>query len=86
MPHTFGFASSPQVTDIIDFTNATVIRAVQEIFREIADTFPTSPIIHMGGDEVSLGKLTQVPEVVAAIKREGVADVADLYRLFIGKM
>jgi len=86
MPQTFGFASSPDVTDIIDFTNKSVVAAVQDIFREVVATFPTSPVIHMGGDEVQLSKLTKLPEVIAAIKREGVTCVADLYRLFIGEM
>ena len=40
----------------------------------------------MGGDEVNLGSIANLPEVVAAVKRKGVADVADLYRLFIVEM
>jgi N-acetyl-beta-hexosaminidase len=79
LPATFAFQSHP-TGDIIDFTNASVVVAVQELFREIADTFPTSPIVHMGGDEVSLGRIANYPEVTSAIKAKGVASVTDLYR------
>ena len=84
LPGTFGFKSAPQL-GIIDFTNASVISAVQTIFDEISDVFP-SEYVHMGGDEVDFGALTNLPEIAAALKRENVAEVADLYRIFIGKM
>eukprot|EP00935_MAST-01C_sp_MAST-1C-sp1_P001202 g1202.t1 len=84
LPGTFGFKSAPQL-GIIDFTNASVILAVQTIFDEISAVFP-SEYVHMGGDEVDFGALTNLPEIAAALKRENVAEVADLYRIFIGKM
>jgi hypothetical protein len=40
----------------------------------------------MGGDEVNLNSVAKLPEITAALKRDNVTNVADLYRLFIAKM
>ena len=86
LPGTFGFASlGAKQAGIVDFTNDTVIAAIQTIFDEISSVF-ASKYVHMGGDEVSLGKVANTPEVLAALKREKVPAASDLYRIFIGKM
>jgi hypothetical protein len=40
----------PEQVGIIDFTNASVVSAIQTIFDEISDVFP-SPFVHCGGAE-----------------------------------
>jgi N-acetyl-beta-hexosaminidase len=77
-PDVFAFPSSPH-TGIIWFTNASVIAAVQTIFDEISQVFP-SPYVHCGGDEVNFGALEKLPEITAAIKELGLKSTTDLYR------
>jgi hypothetical protein len=87
LPHVFGFGSigiQAQV-GIVDFTNKSVVHALQTIFSEINAVFP-SPYVHMGGDEVSFGKIAKLPEIAAALKRENLSEPTDLYRLFIDNM
>ena len=53
LPHIFGFPSiGEKQVGIVDFTNTSVVSALQTIFDEISEVFP-SPYVHMGGDEVS---------------------------------
>ena len=85
LPDVFGFPSKPTV-GIINFVNASVVKAVQTIFDEIAAVFPSTPYVHMGGDEVNFGEINSLPEIAAALKRANVSTVTDLYRLFIGEM
>ena len=84
LPAVFGFPSKP-TTDVCDFTSDATVAALQAIFDEIADVFP-SDIIHMGGDEVNFNEIKNLPEIAAALKRENVSAVVDLYRIFIRKM
>jgi len=87
LPGTFGFASlGDKQVGIVDFTSDAVVAALQTIFDEIGAAFPTSPYVHMGGDEVNLGKVQATPEVQAAMMAKNVTSAAELYRLFLGRM
>jgi N-acetyl-beta-hexosaminidase len=83
LPQVFAFPS--KAVGVIDFTNASVVKAIQTIFDEILAVFP-SRYVHMGGDEVNFGEVNGLPEIAAALKRENVTSSADLYRIFIGQM
>ena len=83
-PSHFPGEGSKQV-GIVNLANRSTITALQTIFDEIDEVFP-SPYVHCGGDEVSFGTLDGLPEVHAAIKALGLNSSTDIYRWFIAEM
>jgi N-acetyl-beta-hexosaminidase len=51
---------------IVNLVNKSTVRAIQDIFDEIQEVFP-SPYVHIGADEVNFGALSGVKEVKDAI-------------------
>ena len=84
LPEAFGFPSAPTL-GIANFANQTVIKRLQTLFDEI-DTVLPSPFVAIGGDEVSFPAVSHLPEVLEALRSNGLSGVADLYRLFIVEM
>lgn len=60
--------------------------ALKALIREVADMFPESPLIHIGGDEADLQQWADCPRCNAYMKRYGLADVHALYCQFIREM
>jgi N-acetyl-beta-hexosaminidase len=63
-----------------------VLAAIQTIYDEIEEVFPSGYTM-MGGDEVNLGAIQDLPEIKAAAAQLGAnATGYDLYRQFIVEM
>lgn len=85
LPKIFGFPSKPSL-DVINFVDPAVVSAVQTIYDEIEAVFPSGYVM-MGGDEVNLAAIQNLPEIKAAAAKMGHnATGYDLYRQFIVDM
>ena len=87
LPAVFGFKSrGSKQLGIVNFADPAVVVALQTIFDEIHAVFPSGYVM-MGGDEVNLGSIQDLPEIKAAAAKLGAnATGYDLYRQFIVKM
>lgn len=70
----------------IDFAKPAVVEAMKILIDELIELFPTSPWIHLGGDECDLAHVDENPNFKAAYARHGVADAHGLYLWFLGEM
>jgi len=60
-----------------------VYEGIQVLLEEVAEAFPESPYIHIGGDEVHTGGFDTDPQVQAYMKEYKLASLNDLYHHFI---
>ena len=60
-----------------------VFDALRVIFGEVAEMFPHSPWIHIGGDEASIGAWENCPRTQAYMKENGIADIHEMYAEYI---
>jgi hexosaminidase len=70
----------------IAFAKPEVVAAMKTLVDELIELFPTSPWIHLGGDECDLAHVDKNPLFPAAYAREKVADAHGLYLWFLGEM
>ena len=61
----------------------TTFEALKTAFAEVAEVFPDSPWIHVGGDEARLNLWEACPETQAFCKEQGIADVHQLYGEYV---
>jgi len=57
--------------------------ALQTLIQEIAEAFPHSPYIHIGGDEAFFAGMDNDPATVAYMKKNDLPDVHELFRHFL---
>ncbi len=69
----------------INFADPKVIAAVGTLVEELCELFPSSPYIHIGGDEADYRLAHQNPLFQQAFKDEGLGDQAshEIYRRFL---
>ena len=67
LPKIFGFPSKPSL-DVVNFVDPAVLSAIQTIYDEIETVFPSGYVM-MGGDEVNLGAIADLPEIKTAAKK-----------------
>jgi len=60
-----------------------VFDALRVIFGEVAELFPGSPWIHIGGDEASIGAWENCSRTQEWMKKNGVADIHEMYAEYI---
>ena len=60
-----------------------VFGALRSIFREVADMFPYSPYIHIGGDEADIGAWEKCGRTKEYMSRHGIADIHEMYAEYI---
>lgn len=60
-----------------------VFEALRALFGEVAQMFPHSPWIHIGGDEASIGAWENCPRTQAYMKENGIADIHEMYAEYI---
>jgi hexosaminidase len=70
----------------IAFAKPEVVAAMKTLVDELIELFPTSPWIHLGGDECDLAHVDENPAFPAAYAREKVADAHGLYLWFLAEM
>lgn len=58
-------------TNCIDFASPVVRAKLKQLLKEVAQTFPTSPYIHIGGDEAWYPTAEKDPDFAAAIAKLG---------------
>jgi hexosaminidase len=81
MPELFKASDRHHAT--INFVRTDVLAAVDTLIGELVDVFPSSPFVHVGGDECDLEHVMQEADFRVAAAREGVTDAHELYRLFL---
>ena len=64
----------------------TVFESNKTLLGEIAELFPDSPFIHIGGDEAFIDCWDECPDCKAYMKARGIADVHGLYSDFVAKI
>jgi hexosaminidase len=74
---------APPSGNVLNFASPKAINAATTLVDEMAETFPDSPYIHIGGDEANLGGLSSDPTVVQAITDQNVGDISGLFNHFI---
>ncbi|MEM6472498.1 MAG: family 20 glycosylhydrolase [Planctomycetota bacterium] len=92
MPATFG-TTDPETgqsrsVGIVNMANERSYEALDRLFGELAETFASSPYIHLGCDEVGAGGLIQLPEYQPYCKKHGLKEAEqggahELYLHFI---
>ncbi len=60
-----------------------VFAALQTIFAEVADMFPHSSWIHLGGDEAAIGGWETCERTKAYMAEKGIANIHELYAEYI---
>jgi len=60
--------------------------ALKKIFGEIAEFFPDSPYIHVGGDEAAIAKWKTCPGCEAYREEQGLADEHQLYGHYVQRL
>lgn len=60
--------------------------ALKVIYKEIADFFPDSPYIHVGGDEAAIAKWKTCEGCEAYRKEHGIADEHELYGHYVRRL
>ncbi len=60
--------------------------ALNRMFTEVAELFPDSPYIHIGGDEADIFKWDECPKSLEYRKKHGFADVHRLYGHYIARL
>lgn len=82
-PDLFGFAGVREWRGTINMGREAAYAALDTIIGEIAAAFPTTPYIHIGGDEASLDELTTDADVQRYMAAHDLADIHELYRHFL---
>ena len=79
------FAKYPEIFGTAGVLPASdeVFDALRTIFSEVADMFPHSPWIHIGGDEAAIGEWEKCGRTKAYMKEHGIADIHEMYAEYI---
>lgn len=80
------FRASEQNPSTINIAGPRTVAAAKTLLTELAGTFPSSPYIHLGGDEVWLGGLEGHPDFVSSLAKLNEKDPQVLYRRFVADM
>lgn len=77
------FRATTRNSSAINFAGESGIAGAATLLNELMDVFEATPYIHLGGDEVWMGHLDEVPDFQQAIAEDDNADsVRDLYHRF----
>ena len=71
---------------VINLANDKALEAMKAFSKEVMDMFIYSQYFHIGGDEVNLGALDQLPQAKQKIKEKGYDNVHDLYLEYLVEM
>lgn len=94
-PETFGSIDAktkmPKPLYVINIAKEKTYEASENIIKQLSEVFYTSPYIHLGGDEVYLEMIKQLPEYEDFCRKNGLevalnGDVNELFCYFINRM
>ena len=71
---------------VINLADDKAIEAMKTFSKEVIDMFHDSHYFHIGGDEVNLGELAQLPQAKERMKERGYDNVHDLYLEYLVEM
>jgi hexosaminidase len=74
-----------QYRELMCASNPLCMEANERLLKEIADMFPDSPYIHIGGDEAQIKQWEQCDDCTRYMREQGIADVYELYSRFVGR-
>lgn len=67
-------------------SSETAVEGVKALLAEIAEMFPHSPYIHIGGDEANIKLWGQCTSCRAYMEKNGIADVHELYSDYVARI
>ncbi|WP_299681521.1 family 20 glycosylhydrolase [uncultured Dokdonia sp.] len=79
----WGIENSKENYYTLNMGSEQVYEGIQTLLEEVAEAFPESPYIHIGGDEVYMGGFENDPQVEAYMKAHELESLTDLYHHFI---
>lgn len=88
-PELFGTLSTEQNTGNAEFlfnilpADDEVFSALEKIFGEVAEMFPNSPYIHIGGDEAAVGCWEKCKRTQSYMAKNGIKNIKEMYAEFI---
>lgn len=91
-PEFFGTLSTEQNTGNAEFlfnilpADEKIFEALKLIFGEVAEMFPDSPYIHIGGDEAAVGCWEKCARTQSYMAKNGIKNIKEMYAEFIKKV
>lgn len=89
-PEVFGYLNpktkKPEPLYVINMANEKSYEVTNDIIKELATVFYTSPYIHIGGDEVYLGNIKKIPDYKSYTEKHGLKTENELYCHFINRL
>ncbi len=86
MPALFGIGDPGKNSYTISMGKEEVYEALETIIGEIAEAFPYSPYIHIGGDEAFFTGMEDDPETIAYLKKHDLPNLDELFRHFLVRL
>ncbi|MHB9025391.1 MAG: family 20 glycosylhydrolase [Armatimonadota bacterium] len=71
---------------VINPVSERTFQVLDTLIGEMCDVFKATPFFHIGADEVAYEGWAQCSDCARELKRLGLADLRELYRLFIARM
>ena len=75
-----------QYRNLICATSQTSLDYTKAMLKEMADMFPDSPYIHIGGDEANIQLWSQCEDCTRYMRENGIQDVQELYSEYVGNI
>lgn len=73
-----------QYRNLICATSPASLDYTKAMLKEMADMFPDSPYLHIGGDEANIQLWNQCDDCTRYMRENGIGDVQELYSEFVG--
>ncbi len=89
LPEIFGYKDAkgkPVPVGVINMTRESAFEALDALIGEVAEIFHTSPYIHLGCDEASLGGLETIPEVNTFLAEKKLPNVEAVFNEFVHRL
>lgn len=86
MPELFGIGTPKDNSYTISMGKEEVYDALNTLIQEIAEAFPHSPYIHIGGDEAFFTGMENDPATVSYMKEHNLPNLDELFRHFLVRM
>lgn len=86
MPELFGIGKPQNNSYTISMGKEEVYDALNTLIQEIADAFPHSPYIHIGGDEAFFSGMENDPATMSYMKEHELPSLDELFRHFLVRM